>query len=377
MLKLSGVLQIWITVGAVAMSLSGQGANTRGKAESDLADRIVAYAGGMKPYAKLRNLAFRESSKSVRGLVERETYSRWLLVPRENRARLESEGGRVPPFRKLQVSEPAVMTLNTMTRRNILTLPKRQGPKISLWSRWHRVQRLILLPFLIQDSQVRLKELPRQEKDAPTMSRLKVTWPATHNYKWVDAQNLLVESDTGRIVEVTEITGLSGERRVDYAVTWKRVGGLRFPVAYRLKEGRGGDVRFDLLRTNRALPKDVWTRPTSVIMHVAAPPEPVATGVGRVVRIRLKNQKAEERWDKRLHFCVFDNGKHDQIYVGTNFGGWMYGEFDLSVGGRVVFTGRVKRLLYGGVILAMGDVFDKSAVDLREVRITRIEGESK
>ena len=55
----------------------------------------------------------------------------------------------------------------------------------------------------------------------------------------------------------------------------------------------------------------------------------------------------------------------------------MDGEFDLSFKDTVVFTGKVKSLLYEGAIIDMGDVIEDSADGNKDLRITRIEGSFK
>ena len=78
---------------------------------------------------------------------------------------------------------------------------------------------------------------------------------------------------------------------------------------------------------------------------------------------------------RRLHFCVFENGDEDYIYVGVGGGMWMDGSFDLEVDGAVVFTGRVQRLLYEGTTLRTGNVIDGPLQRSRpEVRITNVAG---
>ena len=72
----------------------------------------------------------------------------------------------------------------------------------------------------------------------------------------------------------------------------------------------------------------------------------------------------------RLHFCVFDNGDHDYIYVGTTYGMWSNGEFDLAIDGKVVFTGHVPHLLYGGVVMPMGAVLDSKPRSRLEITRT-------
>ena len=56
---------------------------------------------------------------------------------------------------------------------------------------------------------------------------------------------------------------------------------------------------------------------------------------------------------------------------------WSDGEFDLSIDGRKVFTGKVQDLLYGGMVVQMGDVLDGQPKSNFGVEITRITGTFK
>jgi hypothetical protein len=90
-------------------------------------------------------------------------------------------------------------------------------------------------------------------------------------------------------------------------------------------------------------------------------PASLPASAGRVVFFRIvENTPADkarsEIVSSHLHFCVFENGTHDIIYVGTKFGGWYNGEFDLSFHDKVIFTGKVEDLIYGGQAFDMGNV---------------------
>jgi len=78
--------------------------------------------------------------------------------------------------------------------------------------------------------------------------------------------------------------------------------------------------------------------------------------------------------NRRLHFCVFENGENDLIYVGTKYGLWGDGEFDLSIDETVVFAGQVKHLLYEGVLINMGDVLVEQPHSNNDIHITRVTG---
>lgn len=96
--------------------------------------------------------------------------------------------------------------------------------------------------------------------------------------------------------------------------------------------------------------------------------------VGTVASVRLDDKQRSENLNGRLHFCVFDNGEHDFIYVGTKYGMWSKGEFDLSIAGKKVFTGKVPHLVYEGTILQLGDVLDKQPKSNVGIEVTRVEG---
>src|SRR5687768_11385222 len=81
-----------------------------------------------------------------------------------------------------------------------------------------------------------------------------------------------------------------------------------------------------------------------------APAEPP---VGRVVRVRVDDARRTEDLNGRLHFCVFENGADDYIYVGMRSGMWMKGSFDLELDGKVIFTGEIPYLLHQGTVLPM------------------------
>jgi hypothetical protein len=89
--------------------------------------------------------------------------------------------------------------------------------------------------------------------------------------------------------------------------------------------------------------------------------------------VSLSDKARSDDLNDRLHFCVFENGDDDRIYVGVKYGLWSSGEFDLQLGQRVVFTGHIDYLLYGGTILRMGDAIP-GHLDHSRLRITRVTG---
>ena len=96
--------------------------------------------------------------------------------------------------------------------------------------------------------------------------------------------------------------------------------------------------------------------------------------VGTVARIDIEDQDREKNLNDRLHFCVFENGKADYIYVGTKYGMWSRGQFDLTIDGKTIFTGDVPHLVYSGVVIQMGDVLAEQPRSNIGVHITRVTG---
>ena len=100
---------------------------------------------------------------------------------------------------------------------------------------------------------------------------------------------------------------------------------------------------------------------------------PLPGSVGTVAGIESQSDRVRDQ----LHFCIFENGKHDVIYVGTKFGGWYNGEFDLSFKDKVVFTGKIKALIYEGQTIDMGDVISRTGQGNFDLKITRVTGALK
>lgn len=122
----------------------------------------------------------------------------------------------------------------------------------------------------------------------------------------------------------------------------------------------------------------IWVGAVTVLLSAAlrAPPasQPSPAAVGHVALIRLDDMERAAELRQKLHFCVFANEASDYIYVGTQYGMWSEGSFELSINGQVVFTGAVPYLLYGGTILQMGDVIDGPLDRNARIEITRISG---
>ena len=96
--------------------------------------------------------------------------------------------------------------------------------------------------------------------------------------------------------------------------------------------------------------------------------------VGTVARVELDDNDREKNLNDRLHFCVFENGDSDYIYVGTKYGMWSRGQFDLTIDGKNIFTGDIKHLVYEGIVIQMGDVLSEQPKSNIGVHITRVTG---
>ena len=102
--------------------------------------------------------------------------------------------------------------------------------------------------------------------------------------------------------------------------------------------------------------------------------EEIQKSSGDIVSVKLENKELEIRSNKKLVFCVFENGLHDLMFVGCRIGMWSQGEFDLSKEDSVIYTGKVDHLLYSGRIINMGDVIDEQPKNNYSLHITRIAG---
>ena len=96
--------------------------------------------------------------------------------------------------------------------------------------------------------------------------------------------------------------------------------------------------------------------------------------VGTVARVKIGDADREKNLNDRLHFCVFENGESDYIYVGTKYGMWSSGQFDLTIDGKKIFTGNIEHLVYGGVVIQMGDVLSEQPKSNIGVHVTRVTG---
>jgi hypothetical protein len=96
--------------------------------------------------------------------------------------------------------------------------------------------------------------------------------------------------------------------------------------------------------------------------------------VGTVVSVKTGNQKLDEDYNRRVHFCLFENGQHDLLYVGTNYGMWSNGQFELTINGKKVYSGKIPHLVYGGTIIDLGDVLEEQPKSNFRQHITNIKG---
>lgn len=99
--------------------------------------------------------------------------------------------------------------------------------------------------------------------------------------------------------------------------------------------------------------------------------------IGTVVHVKTGDHDRDEPYNRRLHFCLFENGKHDLLYVGTKAGMWSKGWIELTIKGEIAFSGKVPTMTYGGVIIDLGDVLEKQPDSNFGQHITKIKGDLK
>ena len=95
---------------------------------------------------------------------------------------------------------------------------------------------------------------------------------------------------------------------------------------------------------------------------------------GTVAAVHTGHAERDEDLNRRLHFCLFENGKHDLLYAGTNYGMWSDGWVELTLNGKVVFSGKVPGITYEGVLLDVGDVIEKPLETNIGIEITKVKG---
>lgn len=126
---------------------------------------------------------------------------------------------------------------------------------------------------------------------------------------------------------------------------------------------------------NETTPADAHTTPVDApAEHTAETNAENKPAVGTVARVTLDDVDREIDLNRRLHFCVFENGDSDYIYVGTKNGMWSRGQFDLTIDGEKVFTGNIYHLVYEGVIIRMGDVLSEQPQTNSGLHVTRVTG---
>lgn len=88
-----------------------------------------------------------------------------------------------------------------------------------------------------------------------------------------------------------------------------------------------------------------------------------ALGIGQVVFVNsLSVDEQTKQIGSQLHFCFFENGEKDWIYVAVPHGYWENGEVDLLVDGNVAATIKVPNLSDVGALIKHDNVVQ----DLRE-----------
>lgn len=87
--------------------------------------------------------------------------------------------------------------------------------------------------------------------------------------------------------------------------------------------------------------------------------EKAEPNIGVVVFEKGADDERHSRITEQLHFCLFENGKNDAVYVATHWGGWFNGEFELRRDSKVLAKLQVPDLVYGGVMIQVGDVLDE------------------
>jgi hypothetical protein len=145
-----------------------------------------------------------------------------------------------------------------------------------------------------------------------------------------------------------------------------------------LLSAAGGAALVAVLREATPAPVHHETAPLDGGTPSPGPPggvsAPLSIGPGTVAHVRLADRVRQDHLNDRLHFCVFDNGANDLIYVGTKYGMWSRREFDLSIEGKVVFAGKVEHLVYEGITINMGDVLSEQPQSNIGIHITRVTG---
>lgn len=81
--------------------------------------------------------------------------------------------------------------------------------------------------------------------------------------------------------------------------------------------------------------------------------------IGVVVFENGADDEIHSRIIDHLHFCVFEDGRSDAVYVATRWGGWYNGQFELRYNSKIIANVKVPDLTYGGVIIPIGDVLDE------------------
>ena len=107
-----------------------------------------------------------------------------------------------------------------------------------------------------------------------------------------------------------------------------------------------------------------------------------APDIGQVIFVNeISGNERTKQLGSRLHFCFFENGEKDCIYVAIPHGYWENGEVDLLVDGAVASTIKVPSLSDMGALIKLDNVVDKlrqpNGLELPQLSIDNIRGTFK
>ncbi|TWU39218.1 hypothetical protein [Novipirellula artificiosorum] len=95
---------------------------------------------------------------------------------------------------------------------------------------------------------------------------------------------------------------------------------------------------------------------------------------GNVIQFVGQNAEQTKNLRGRLHACIFDRGENDLLYIGTKYGMWSNGSFDLTVEGKVVHSAKLPYLLYSGTLVDIGNVLDADPKTGDGIKIENVKG---
>jgi hypothetical protein len=99
--------------------------------------------------------------------------------------------------------------------------------------------------------------------------------------------------------------------------------------------------------------------------------------VGVVMKVNTGDKDRDDTLNKQLHFCIIDNGDSDFVYIGTQYGMWSSGDFDISHKGVVIKTIKIDHLIYNGMIVRVGDIVKEQPMGNWDLYVTRVTGTFK